>query len=358
MQLQRPVGVFHLSVRLGVDEIVRRNRQVVLTEHLSEVILLLRFTPRVAEREHARPPIAHALGRRRLPRVVVRAAGHVGARVHDRQRQVLGCEIECRQRGAVIGVSRDAVRTRIRDRRRDVEGRERPVRVELHGELPLSAPDAAGAHAEVRHDLALEPERHFLRVGILQVGRERDAGKAAARAVQTSFLAALVDEIAVEVVPDIPAVPRFRIRVDVFAERRPRIPPVLAVVRLQDGSAVRRQRQAHADARRDEIPGVEIVDGVKDDVAGGELTGGVFLLGEEVAIVVVADAEVQGHAIAEPPGVLGVQSRPCRGRSRTSPPRRASLPTPRRCAECGARRCRTPGAFAVWRFRGTTRRRS
>ena len=264
--------------------------------------------------------MAHALGRGDLPRVVIgRGIRHVHQDVPDRQRQVVGREVPRTNRRTVVEVADDAVRTGIGDRSGDVERRERLIGVQQLVQLPFRSPHEAAADAEVRRHLALDPRRDFLGSRVFEIRIDRGARDAAQRRNQTSFFARLPHPVAVQVGPHVAALPDRRIGIGGRAEVGARIPPVAPVVRLEHRLAVSQEIERRADARREGVPDIQVVDGRKHRGDRIESIGLVDLRRQEISIAIESQTDVETQSPGRPPhiahvGAIGPQpvDRPCR----------------------------------------------
>ena len=88
---------------------------------------------------------------------------------------------------------------------------------------------------------------------------------------------------------------------------RQRVLRDMPVVGLEHRTVVGGQRITEADSRCHEIPCVHVVYGREDDGGWRELSGGVLLLGQKIAIVIEAHTHIQGQPVVQPPGVVGIQ---------------------------------------------------
>ena len=228
----------------------------------------------------------------------------IGPGVDDRQRQRRRAQIEARDARAVVGIADYAVNTWIADRDRHVKSRDRPVGIDQHVEVADAAIDVAEVHRKIRHELMLEEGRDLTRVLLFEIRIEDRAAKPAALADEGSFLTRVPQTVAVGIGPRELSIPVRGIFVDVLGDLRAGVPPECPVVELQDRLTRPGQVIHDADARRERVEGLKVVDrGELELRPAVELAGRrAFLFGLERRVLVVAQADIEGHA----PGLEGV----------------------------------------------------
>src|SRR5439155_22005289 len=100
-------------------------------------------------------------------------------------------------------------------------------------ELALGSPHESASDAKVRRQLALEPCGDLFRARVLEVRSDRRSGPAAERRDQPAFFTRLPQAIAVQIGPDVSPLPDRRIGIDRRAQLGTGVPPVAAIVALE-----------------------------------------------------------------------------------------------------------------------------
>ena len=99
-----------------------------------------------------------------------------------------------------------AASDRIDHRDRHVERLERAQHVHLLPAVVVLAPHVANAQADVAGEHALDEGRGLVHVGVAQIGIDLGIGDAAETGLQRALFTGLVDQVGIQIVPDVIAV--------------------------------------------------------------------------------------------------------------------------------------------------------